>query len=74
MKLFIFILFFFIFFTFFILLAHSKNPSSDGRLQLAYMKLESLVITGQPYGGEFVLGPYTHSLSVLKFYIFLDKI
>ena len=34
--------------------------SSDCRLQLAYMKAESLVIAGQPYGGEFVLGPCTH--------------
>ncbi|XP_027344493.1 uncharacterized protein LOC113856969 [Abrus precatorius] len=30
--------------------------SSDCRLQLAYMKPESLVIAGQPYGGEFVPG------------------
>ena len=34
--------------------------SSDCRLQLAYMKPESLVIAGQPYGGEFVPGPCTH--------------
>ena len=34
--------------------------SSDCRLQLAYMKLESLVIAGQPYSGEFVPGPCTH--------------
>ncbi|KAH0453037.1 hypothetical protein IEQ34_017361 [Dendrobium chrysotoxum] len=34
--------------------------SSDCRLQLACMKPESLVIAGQPYGGEFVPGPYTH--------------
>jgi hypothetical protein len=30
------------------------NLSSDCRLQLAYMKLESLVIAGQLYGGEYV--------------------
>ena len=34
--------------------------SSDCRLQLACMKLESLVIAGQPYGGEYVPGPCTH--------------
>ena len=34
--------------------------SSDCRLQLACMKSESLVIAGQPYGGEYVLGPCTH--------------
>ncbi len=28
--------------------------SSDCRLQLAYMKPESLVIASQPYGGEYV--------------------
>ena len=36
------------------------SPSSDCRLQLACMKPESLVIAGQPYGGEFVPGPCTH--------------
>ena len=34
--------------------------SSDCRLQLACMKPESLVIAGQPYGGEYVPGPCTH--------------
>ena len=34
--------------------------SSDCRLQLAYMKVESLVIAGQLYSGEFVPGPCTH--------------
>ncbi len=34
--------------------------SSDCRLQLAYMKVESLVIAGQLYCGEYVLGPCTH--------------
>jgi hypothetical protein len=34
--------------------------SSDCRLQLAYMKSESLVIAGQPYGGEYVPGNCTH--------------
>ncbi|QHO49869.1 uncharacterized protein DS421_1g17740 [Arachis hypogaea] len=33
--------------------------SSDCRLQPACMKPESLVIAGQPYGGEFVPGPCT---------------
>ena len=36
------------------------NLSSDCRLQLAYMKPESLVIAGQLYGGEYVPGPCTH--------------
>ena len=34
--------------------------SSDYRLKLVYMKLESLVIAGQLYCGEYVLGPCTH--------------
>ena len=34
--------------------------SSDWRLQLASMKLESLVTAGQQYGGEYVPGPCTH--------------
>ena len=34
--------------------------SSDWRLQLAFMKMESLVIAGQLYSGEFVPGPCTH--------------
>ena len=34
--------------------------SSDCRLKLAYMKVESLVIAGQLYGGESVPGPCTH--------------
>ena len=39
----------------------SKNRlSSDCRLQLACMKLESLVIAGQLHSGEFVPGPCTH--------------
>ena len=37
-----------------------RNLSSDCRLQLACMKMESLVIAGQPYGGESVPGPCTH--------------
>ena len=36
------------------------NLSSDCRLQLACMKLESLVIAGQQYGGEYVPGSCTH--------------
>ena len=34
--------------------------SSDCRLQLACMKVESLVIAGQQYGGEYVPGSCTH--------------
>ena len=34
--------------------------NSDCRLQLAYMKPESLVIAGQLYGGEYVPRPCTH--------------
>ena len=34
--------------------------SSDCRLQLAYMKPESLVIAGQPYSGEYVPRFCTH--------------
>ena len=40
--------------------SHKTVLSSDCRLQLACMKPESLVIAGQPYGGEFVPGPCTH--------------
>ncbi len=46
-------------------LARVRQPgkpdlSSDCRLQLACMKPESLVIAGQPYGGEYVPGSCTH--------------
>ena len=34
--------------------------NTDCRLQPAYMKLESLVIAGQPNCGEYVPGPCTH--------------
>ena len=34
--------------------------SSDWRLQLASMKLDSLVIAHQPWRGEYVPGPCTH--------------
>src|SRR3989338_11418835 len=34
--------------------------SSDWGLQLDPMKLESLVIVGQPHNGEYVLKPCTH--------------
>ena len=38
-----------------------KTPlSSDCRLQLACMKLESLVIAHQQWRGEYVPGPCTH--------------
>ncbi len=36
------------------------NLSSDCRLQLAYMKPDSLVIASQLYGGEYVPGSCTH--------------
>ncbi len=36
------------------------GPSSDCRLQLACMKLESLVIPYQPRWGEYVPGSCTH--------------
>ena len=40
----------------------SAKPSlsSDCRLQLAYMKPESIVIAGQPYSGEYVPDLCTH--------------
>ena len=40
--------------------SHKPGLSSDRRLQLAYVKLESLVIAGQLYRGEYVPGPCTH--------------
>ena len=42
--------------------SQSQKPylSSDCTLQLEYMKVESLVIAGQLYSGEFVPGPCTH--------------
>ena len=39
---------------------YKAGPSSDWRLQLASMKLESLVIAGQQHSGESVPGPCTH--------------
>src|SRR5438094_9034426 len=36
------------------------RPSSDRRLQLAFVKLESLVIAGQQHRGECVPEPCTH--------------
>ena len=36
------------------------SPSSDCKLQLAYMKPELLVIASQLYGGEYVLECCTH--------------
>ena len=36
------------------------TPSADWGLQLDPMKMESVVIAGQPYRGECVLGPCTH--------------
>ena len=40
--------------------SRKHSLSSDCRLKLAYMKVESLVIAGQLYGGESVPGPCTH--------------
>ena len=37
-----------------------NSPSSDCRLQLAYMKSESLVIAGSACRGEYVPGSCTH--------------
>ena len=44
--------------------SHKTFLSSDWGLQLDPMKLESLVIAGQPYGGEYVLGSCTHRPSI----------
>ena len=41
-------------------LIYKPTLSSDWRLQLASMKLESLVIAGQQHSGESVPGPCTH--------------
>ena len=40
--------------------SQKTNLSSDWSLQLDSMKLESLVIVGQQYYGEYVPGPCTH--------------
>ncbi len=40
--------------------SQKTSLSSDCRLQLAYMKLESLVTAGQRSCGEYVPGPCTH--------------
>jgi hypothetical protein len=40
--------------------SHKPCPSSDCGLQLARMKLESLVIADQLRRGEYVPGPCTH--------------
>src|SRR5438477_6533643 len=40
--------------------SQKRCPSSDCRLQLACMKLESLVIAGQQHCGECVPEPCTH--------------
>ena len=40
--------------------SQKERLSSDCRLQLAYMKLESLVIAGQQHCGECVPEPCTH--------------
>ena len=40
--------------------SHKAVLSSDCRLQLACVKLESLVTAGQLNGGEYVPGPCTH--------------
>ena len=40
--------------------SHKAGLSSDCRLQLACMKLESLVIVDQHCHGEYVPGPCTH--------------
>src|SRR5438034_226159 len=40
--------------------SQKMRPSSDRRLQLAFVKLESLVIAGQQHCGECVPEPCTH--------------
>ena len=40
--------------------SHKLDLSSDCTLQLEYMKVESLVIAGQLYSGEYVPGSCTH--------------
>jgi hypothetical protein len=40
--------------------SHKAGPSSDCRLQLAYMKLELLVMAGQQHCREYVPGSCTH--------------
>src|SRR5579872_104233 len=40
--------------------SQKTRPSSDRRLQLAFVKPESLVIAGQQHRGERVPGPCTH--------------
>ncbi len=40
--------------------SHKTGLSSDRSLQLDSVKLEPLVIAGQPYCGEYVPGPCTH--------------
>ena len=40
--------------------SHKPGLSSDRGLQLAPVKVESLVTAGQPYRGEYVPGPCTH--------------
>ena len=40
--------------------SRKASLNMDCRLQPAYMKLESLVIAGQPNCGEYVPGPCTH--------------
>ena len=40
--------------------SQKADHSPDCRLQPACMKLELLVIAGQPYCGEYVPGPCTH--------------
>ena len=40
--------------------SQKRDPSSDWGLKFAPMKSESVVIPGQPYGGEYDPGPCTH--------------
>ena len=40
--------------------SHKPGLSSDRGLQLAHVKVESLVTAGQHYCGEYVPGPCTH--------------
>jgi hypothetical protein len=54
----------------------SQKPflSSDCRLQLACMKLESLVIVDQQRYGEYVPGPCTHRPSSHGSWVYLKSV
>ena len=51
-----------------------RCPNTDCSLQLDCMKLELLVIAGQQYRGEYVLGPCTHRPSHHPSWFFLKPV